>query len=114
MDRVRLNSISETQKEIADLEKRIDKIRKQSEFVSDIVQNGYKRHAKIYGIDLIRRHKLDSYENKLQNFYQKLIDQQNEIEDYIENIDNPNIRRIFRYKYIDNLNWIQIQIKMRV
>lgn len=36
--------------EIAKLEKRIDRLKKQSAIVSDVVQNGYKRHA-IYGGD---------------------------------------------------------------
>lgn len=114
MDRLKLNSISETQKEITDLEKRIDRIKKQSEFVADIVQNGYKGHAKIYGVDLIRKRKLDAYEEKLKNFHQKLLEQQEEMEEYIETIENADIRRIFRYRYIDNLNWVQIQIKMRL
>lgn len=99
--------------EITDLENRIDKIRKLSEMVSDTVQNGYKHRAVIYGVDLNRKRKLHMYENKLQEFYDKLFEEQNKIEDYIETIPNSSIRQIFRYKYIDGFSWIQIQVLMK-
>lgn len=99
--------------EIADLENRIDKIHKLSEMVSDTVQNGYKHRAVIYGVDLNRKRKLNIYENKLQTFYDKLFEEQNKIEDYIEKIPQSNIRQIFRYRYIDGFNWKQIQVLMK-
>ena len=99
--------------EIADLENRIDKIRKLSEMVSDTVQNGYKHRAVIYGVDLNRKRKLHMYENKLQEFYDKLFEEQNKIEDYIETIPNSSIRQILRYRYIDGFNWKQIQVLMK-
>ena len=99
--------------EIADLENRIDKIHKLSEMVSDTVQNGYKHRAVIYGVDLNRKRKLHMYENKLQTFYDKLFEEQNKIEDYIEKIPQSNIRQIFRYRYIDGFNWLQIMHLMK-
>ena len=69
--------------------------------VSDTVQNGYKHRAIIYGFDLKRRRKLHMYENKLQEFYDKLFEKQNKIEDYIETIPQSNIRQIFRKKFIN-------------
>lgn len=99
--------------EIADLENRIDKIHKLSEMVSDTVQNGYKHRAVIYGVDLNRKRKLNIYENKLQTFYDKLFEEQNKIEDYIEKIPQSNIRQIFRYRYIDGFSWNQIQVLMK-
>ena len=100
-------------KEIEDLKKRIDKIHKTTEMVSDTVQNGYKHRAAIFGVDLIRKRKLHAYEDKLQCFYDKLFEQQNKIEDYIESIPKSDIRQIFRYKYIDNFNWLQIMHLMK-
>lgn len=100
-------------KEITDLEDRIDKIRKMSEMVSDTVQNGYKHRAVIRGIDLKRKRKLHMYEDKLQDFYDKLFEEQNRIEDYIETIPQSNVRQIFRYRYIDGFSWIQIQVLMK-
>ena len=100
-------------KEIRDLEKRIDNVRKTTEMVSDTVQNGYKHRAVIFGVDLTRKRKLHMYEDKLQCFYDKLFEQQNKIEDYIETIPQSSVRQIFRYRYIDGFNWNQIQVLMK-
>ncbi len=114
MNKEKLIEYCKLKRETKNLEKRIDNLRKQSDIVADVVQNGYKGHIKISGIDLKRRYKLEVYETKLQTFYDKLIEELNEIEDYIEKIDQSEIRQILRYKYIDNKNWIQIQFKMRI
>lgn len=113
MTRNELAEYCDLKQEIEDLEKRIDRIHKTSEMVSDTVQNGYKHRAVIYGVDLKRKRKLNTYENKLQEFYDKLFEQQNKIEDYIETISQSNIRQIFRYRYIDGFSWKQIQVLMK-
>ncbi len=100
------------QKEIKKLENRIDKIHKQSEMVSDVVQNGYKRHAVIYGYDIKRKYKLELLETTLQERYDRLLHMQNEIETWINSIDKSDIRQIFEHRYIDNMNWIQVQLTM--
>ena len=99
-------------KEIAKLENRLDKIKKQTEMVSDVVQNGYKRHAVIFGYDIIRDSKLKKLEKVLRERYDKLLDMQTEIETYISNIEKSDIRQIFEHRYIDGMNWIQIQMAM--
>lgn len=113
MTKEELIEYCDLKKEIEDLEKRIDKIHKTTEMISDTVQNGYKHRAVIFGVDLIRKRKLHTYEDKLQCFYDKLFEQQNKIEDYIESIPKSDIRQIFRYKYIDNFNWLQIMHLMK-
>lgn len=113
MTRNELAEYCDLKQEIEDLEKRIDKIHRLSEMVSDTVQNGYKHRAVIYGVDLKRKRKLNMYENKLQEFYDKLFGEQNKIEDYIETISQSNIRQIFRYRYIDGFSWKQIQVLMK-
>lgn len=113
MTREELIQYCDLKKEIEDLEKRIDKIHKTTEMVSDTVQNGYKHRAVIFGVDLTRKRKLHAYEDKLQEFYDKLFEEQNKIEDYIETIPKSDIRQIFRYRYIDNMNWKQIQVFMQ-
>lgn len=112
MNKSTLIQYCDLQEEIKDLKKRIERIEKQSEMTSDVVQNGYKRHAVIYGIDIARKYKLDRYKSKLDIFCNKLFDLQNEIEDYIEKIEDSSVRQIFRYRYIDNLSWNKIQILM--
>lgn len=113
MTKEELIEYCDLKKEIEDLEKRIDKIHKTTEMISDTVQNGYKHRAVIFGVDLRRKRKLHAYEDKLQNFYDKLFEEQNKIEDYIESIPKSDIRQIFRYKYIDNFNWLQIMHLMK-
>lgn len=101
------------QKEIEKLEKRIDKIRKQSDLIADVVQNGFKGHTLIRGIDYTRIHKLNKLEAVLQERYDKLLDMQTEIEKWINTIDRSDIRQIIEYRYIDNMNWYQIQTIMK-
>lgn len=101
------------QKEIEKLEERIDKIRKQSDLIADVVQNGTKGHMLIRGIDYTRIHKLDKLEAVLQERYDKLLDMQTEIEEWINTIERSDIRQIIEYRYIDNMNWYQIQTIMK-
>ena len=99
-------------KEKEKLEKRINRLEKQSEMVSDVVQNGYKRHAVIYGHDLIRAKKLKELYTTLKIREAMIIVQQTEIEKFINEIEDSKTRQIFEYRYIDNMNWYQIQINM--
>lgn len=99
--------------EIKHLEKRKCVLHKQSSEVSDVVQNGYKRHAVISGYDIKRQHKLDTLEAILQERHDKLLDIQIEVETFIDKIPKSNIRDIFTYRYIEGMNWIQIQHKMK-
>lgn len=96
------------QQEIKSLNKRIDKLEKQSSMVSDVVQNGYKRHAVIFGVDILRQERLKKLKNKLKTFTDKLLELQIELEEDIEQIQDSKTREIFRYRYYDNMTWIQI------
>lgn len=102
------------QKEIRKLENRIEKIYKQTEYISDVVQNGYKRHTIIYGYDLRRKYKLELLEATLQKRYDKLLELQNEIETWINSIERSDIRQIIEHRYIDGMNWVQVQFAMRI
>lgn len=112
MTRKELEEVFHIEKEIQNLEKRIAVAEKQSEMASDVVQNGYKRHAVIYGVDVKRAYKLQYAYQKLKKFKIMLTDKKQKIEDYIETIPFSEIRQIFRYRYIDNKNWVQIAHEM--
>lgn len=112
MNKKTLNQYKDLVKEAQKLEKRIERLRKQSSQVSDVVQNGYKRHAVIFGYDVVRDSKLKELEFLLMDRKAKIIIQQTKIENYINNIKESDIRQIFEHRYIDNMNWIQIQIAM--
>lgn len=112
MNKKTLNQYTDLVKEAQKLEKRIERLRKQSSQVSDVVQNGYKRHAVIFGYDVVRDSKLKELEFLLMDRKTKIIIQQTEIENYINNIEESDIRQIFEHRYIDGMNWYQIQIAM--
>lgn len=76
-------------------------------------KNGVKGHAVVRGIDWNRQYKLDKLEAVLQERYDKLLDMQTEIEEWINTIDRSDIRQIIEYRYIDNMSWIQIQCTMK-
>lgn len=112
MTREELEEIFHIKKEIVDLEKRIERIEKQSTMVADAVQRGYKRRAIIYGVDVKRAYKLQSNYERLKKFKKMLIDKEKEIENYIETIPFSEIRQIFRYRYLDGMNWIKVAHQM--
>lgn len=112
MTKKELEEVFHINKEIQNLEQRIMVAEKQSNIVSDVVQNGYKKHAIIHGIDIKSAYKLQYIYEKLKKFKTMLLDKKEEIEEYIETIPFSEIRQIFRYRYIDNKNWIQIAHEM--
>lgn len=112
MTKEQLEEVFHIEKEIRDLEKRITIVDKQSDMASDVVQNGYKGHAVIYGVDVKRAYKLQYMYEKLKKFKIKLVDKKQEIENYIETVPFSEIRQIFRYRYLDNKNWVQIAHEM--
>lgn len=112
MTKQELEEIFYIKKEIMDLEERINKIEEQSSMVADAVQKGYKRRAIIFGIDVKRAYKLQSNYERLQKFKIMLVDKQCKIENYIETIPFSEIRQIFRYRYLNAMNWIQVAHEM--
>ena len=109
MTKEKLVQYCDLKEEIKILEKRIDKLEQQSEMVADVVQNGYKGRAVVRGIDLIRKQKLERLNNILNERYDRCLQTQIEIEEFISNINDSKLRQIFEYRYIDNFSWVQIQ-----
>lgn len=112
MRKENLEELFHIKKEIENLDKRIERIEKQSQMASDVVQNGYKHHAVIYGIDVKRAYRLQSLHEKYRKFNIMLVEKKKEIENYIETIPFSELRQIFRYRYLDNKNWVQIAHEM--
>ena len=105
----------ELKKEIERLEKKIDDIENNdygSRQVSDVVQNGYKRRAVITGYDYKVNDKLQKLKVILQKRYDKLMQMQIEIEEWISSIEKSDIRQIFELRYIENMRWYQVQMEM--
>ena len=112
MTKFELEQLFHMRKEIENLQDRINKKEKTDPIVSDVVQNGYKRHAVVTGVDITRIITIQTLQDKYANRIEQLKLQVQETENYINNIPFAEIRSIFRFRYIDNLNWIQIAHKM--
>lgn len=59
-----------------------------------------------------KRSLLRRYKKKLELCDQELLEKTTEAEEYISSIEDSRIRRIMRYRYIDNLTWQQVANRM--
>lgn len=107
-----LQQYSDLIKEKEDIKRRLENIKKRTDVVSDVVQNGL-GHMKITGVDWKRKELIDKYENLLIKAQTKVEELKVQIEEFIQNIEDSNLRQIFRYKYLDDKNWIQIGFLMK-
>ena len=107
-----LQQYNDVIKERNDLEKRLERIKKKSEIASDTVQKGVKHYIAIVGYDVKRKILIDKYEKLLNNAYLKVDEIKVKIEEFIQTIEDSATRQIFRYKYSDEKNWVQIMFLM--
>ena len=108
--------------EIKDIERRLRNIEKREKTIlGDSVTGSeeeypyIKRNFRVNGVSnkLFSSKAKRQYKKMLKSKkykYEKMVKQ---IEYELNYIDNSEIRRIIRYRYYDNLSWIQIQIKMK-
>ena len=95
------------------LEEYTDMRREIKKLQNKLVQNGYKRHAVIRGVDLLRLNRIERLEIILQNRYNRLLEKQNQVEQYLDTLKS-DIRQILGHRYIDDMSWVQVQIAMRI
>ena len=107
-----LEQYEDIKMEINKLEKRLKMFKKRTIMVSDVVQNGYKRHAVIYGVDIFRQENIDKLEDILSQRYNELLECQVKVEESLNTLSS-DIRQILTHRYIDGMSWIQIQFAMR-
>lgn len=124
IDKQMLEQMSALNREIEDLESRIQKIdNKTIGVVSDSVQGSSKEYpyiqhnCKIEGYDCIKnlKHKNTKrkYKKQIESKRYKLEKLINSLEYELNYIEDSEIRQIIRYRYEDNMNWIQIMFKMK-
>lgn len=117
-----LEQIESLNEELKDLRNRLKTIDKKSKTISiDSVQGSsseypYTKHNfTIEGVKMFKsKHSRSTYKRMIKSAEHKLEKLINQLEyelKYIEDKDSE-IRRIIRYKYEDNLNWIQVMFKM--
>lgn len=126
LDRSVLIEYADMKEEIKDLRKRIEADRKalymlNNMVVGDVVTLGKKGKKplgtyKVEGqpIKAISR-KQKAWERKialLEQLEADLLEKQNEVEEYIQQIEKSEIRTMFRLYYIDDLPWYKVAIRM--
>lgn len=126
MDKQVLSEYADMKEEIKDLRRRIAENRKaidrlNNTVVTDSVTCGKKgkkplRTVKIQGIPnkALARQKqmLNNRIMKLQQLEMDLIEKQNQVEEYIEQISRSELRIMFRLYYLDSLTWYQVAMRM--
>lgn len=121
IDKELLEQITALHNEVEDLEKRLKKIEnKENKIVIDSVKGSssqfpYTQHScVIEGVEYPKSKRSKYiYRKQIKDKKRKLDKLINKIEYELNYIEDSEIRQIIRYKYEDNLNWIQIMFKMR-
>lgn len=123
MDKNILIQYSDLVEEVKDLRRRIRKLQDdidKLEPVKDSVK-GTRKDGTIgsitisgYPVPVYYRYKnqLEKRETALRKKEAELLELVNTVEEYISGISDSKMRRILRYRYIDNLNWVQVAVRM--
>lgn len=120
IDKKELEQISSSYKEIKDLQDRLNKIEnKELKVVSDSVKGssvGYpyiQHNCIIEGVEYSKQGKQRGKIRKLIESNKRRLEKKiTNLEYELNYVEDSDIRQIIRYKYEDNLNWIQIMHKM--
>lgn len=116
MTKKELEEVFHIKKEIKDLERRINNYKDNPKFIKSkgkCSSPSFPYIEEHYSVECAEYNpKMYILKAKLQKFKDKLEIKKQEIEDYIETIPFSEIRQIFRFRYIDNKNWIQIAYEM--
>ncbi len=121
MDKELLEQISYLHREKKDLTERLEELEnKPLECVKDSVQGSgtsypyVQHHCTIEGIEYPKHGNQKRKLRKLIKSAQRNIDKKiKNLEYELEKIEDSEIRQIIRYKYEDNLSWVQVGHKMK-
>ncbi|WP_353096334.1 hypothetical protein [Tissierella praeacuta] len=113
MDKEQLSQLKYLKSEIEILKKQISDL--DYNITTDSVKGSspyfpyIERNFLITGLDYqVHDDKLDRLQRKLNRRVEELIDLVEETHDYINNIDNSEIRQIITLKYVNGLTWEQV------
>lgn len=109
--------VKDLRRRIANKQTELDKMDEEGA-VMDSVKGGYGgiQHFKISGFPYPEYSRKETalylYKAQLKNAELELLELTNEVEDYIQSINNSRIRRIIRYVFMDDLTYIQTAHRM--
>lgn len=116
MIRKKLEEVFHIEKEIKNLESRVQKYEDNPKTIKSkgtCSSSSFPYTEQHYMVECVEYNpKMYTLKAKLDEFKDKLEIKKIEIEDYIETIPFSEIRQIFRYKYLDNKKWVQIAHEM--
>ncbi len=116
MTREELEEVFHIEKEIKNLESRVQKYEDNPKTIKSkgtCSSSSFPYTEQHYMVECVEYNpKMYTLKAKLDEFKDKLEIKKIEIEDYIETIPFSEIRQIFRYRYLDNKNWVQIAHEM--
>lgn len=119
MNKKFLSQIDDLNKEVEDIKKRLkdlaerpDKVVRDSVSGSSTTWPYIKHSCVVEGVDTSKYRNIKKYKRILREKQEKLQKKINQLEYELNYIDDPEIRRIIRYKYVDKLNWVAIMFKM--
>lgn len=127
MNKEVLIQYADMKEEVKDIRRRIHDLKKQ---IEEMEEGGYQvsdsvtgtRKDGTFGSIRITGFPLPEYSRKktllqrrqllLQGKEEELLELLNQAEEFIENIPDSKTRMLFRFYYIDDLNWIQVAYRM--
>lgn len=110
----KLSQYRDIKEEIKKLESKILKLEKTEQNTSDMVDNTTKKFpivqikTTIKGVNVDRINKLNKLNKILEERYNKLLEIQLEVEEFINKIPTSRLRMIFEYRYLNSFSWIKI------
>jgi len=125
MDKKILSQYCDIQEEIKDIRARIELLERDLEKINeegavhDVVKGGMGgiQNFHIEGFPTIEydkvRFSLQVRKMKLAELEYQLLEVLNDVDDFINSIDDSRMRQIIRYRFIDNLSWQQIANRIK-
>lgn len=107
----------DVREEIKELEKRIDNLEKEnSEFsvvqASSLTSPFLLGEERIYHTDFRKSRKIQELKGILKYRYDRLLEQQIKVEEFINELPTSRLRRIFEYRYICQFSWARVAIEI--
>ena len=106
MTKEELSSYYYLKKEIIQIEERIKEI--DDTFLSANRINGMRYEKRLSNPQEQRMILIEKYDKRLEEKKDEALKELMKIEDFIDSINNPEIRMIFRYRYIELMEWNKI------
>lgn len=113
-----LKQCADIREEIKDLNKRIEKLNKNNSTITDSVRGSSKyfpyteHNYVITGVNAKKELKKGMCFIKREDLKRELEEVLENVTAYIDSLPNSRLRRIFRYRYEDNMEWLQIAFEM--